>query len=172
MDPQTRPVDRPIKALLPRLHGRQKSYGWTLLELMAVLAISSVLATVAYGSYSSAIERANTTQAIVDIAKIHAALEKFKLNNGDDLPLTLAEIGMDLKDPWGEPYAYLNFDTLPGNSVGPIRKDHNLVPLNTRYDLYSKGRDGESRSPLTAKASRDDIIMANDGSFIGAASDY
>ena len=154
------------------MYRRQGSNGWTLLELIAVVAISGVLATVGYGSYSSAIERAKTTQAIVDIAKIHAALEKFKLNNRDELPLSLAEIGMALNDPWGRPYAYLNFDTLPGNNIGPVRKDRNLVPLNSRYDLYSKGPDGESRSPLTAQTSRDDIIMANDGTFIGAARDY
>jgi hypothetical protein len=31
--------------------------------------------------------------------------------------------------------------------------------------------DGESRSPLTAKASRDDVIYGRDGGFIGRASD-
>jgi len=34
------------------------------------------------------------------------------------------------------------------------------------------GKDGASVPPLTAKASRDDIIRANDGRFIGLASDY
>jgi general secretion pathway protein G len=151
---------------------RPKIDGWTLLELLAVIAISSVLATVAYGSYSGAVQRAKIAQATVDIAKIHAGIEKYRLNHGDELPDSLAEIGLDLKDPWGAPYAYLNFDTLPGNSKGPVRKDHNLVPLNSRYDLYSKGPDGESRAPLTAQASRDDIVLANDGAFIGPASEY
>ncbi len=151
---------------------RPKIDGWTLLELLAAIAISSVLATVAYGSYSSAVQRAKVTQATADIAKIHAGIERYRLNHHDELPDSLAEIGLALKDPWGAPYAYLNFDALPGNSNGPVRKDHNLVPLNSRYDLYSKGPDGESRAPLTAKASRDDIILANDGAFIGAASEY
>ena len=53
-----------------------------------------------------------------------------------------------------------------------VRKDHNLVPLNTDFDLYSMGPDGESASPLTAKASRDDIIRANNGSYIGTATNY
>ncbi len=34
------------------------------------------------------------------------------------------------------------------------------------------GPDGKSVAPLTAKASRDDIVRANDGKFIGEASDY
>jgi general secretion pathway protein G len=53
-----------------------------------------------------------------------------------------------------------------------MRKDRFLVPINTDYDLYSMGKDGRSSPPLTAKASRDDIIRANDGAYIGLASNY
>jgi hypothetical protein len=40
------------------------------------------------------------------------------------------------------------------------------------YDVYSKGPDGESKIPLTAKASHDDIVHANDGAFVGLAEDF
>jgi len=73
-------------------------------------------------------------------------------------------------DPWGNPYQYLNFDTVKG--VGSVRKDRFLVPLNTDYDLYSMGKDGKSQTPLTAAASHDDIVRANDGRYIGLASGY
>jgi len=53
-----------------------------------------------------------------------------------------------------------------------MRKDKNLTPINTYYDLYSTGKDGLSVSPLTAKHSRDDIVRANDGGFIGLATDF
>ena len=56
--------------------------------------------------------------------------------------------------------------------VGEVRKDRNLVPINTDYDLYSAGPDGNSVPPLTAAASRDDIVRANDGRFIGKAEEY
>jgi len=46
------------------------------------------------------------------------------------------------------------------------------VPINSDYDLYSKGPDGLSLKPLTAAPSRDDIVRANNGSFIGIAADY
>ncbi len=46
------------------------------------------------------------------------------------------------------------------------------MPINSRYDLYSVGADGQSTPPLTAKTSRDDIIYANDGGYIGRASGY
>ena len=48
-------------------------------------------------------------------------------------------------------------------------KDRFLVPINSDFDLYSMGKDGKSQMPLTAKDSRDDIIRANDGAYIGLA---
>ena len=47
-----------------------------------------------------------------------------------------------------------------------------MVPINTDFDLYSKGPDGKSATALTAKISQDDIIRANDGQYIGRASEY
>jgi len=38
--------------------------------------------------------------------------------------------------------------------------------------LYSRGKDGDSSGPLSAKASRDDIVRANNGGFIGLGEDY
>jgi general secretion pathway protein G len=34
------------------------------------------------------------------------------------------------------------------------------------------GPDGRSKGPLTAKDSRDDIILAADGAFVGVAADF
>jgi general secretion pathway protein G len=52
------------------------------------------------------------------------------------------------------------------------RKDRFLVPLNTDFDLYSVGRDGESVPPLSAAKSRDDVVRAANGAFIGLASKF
>jgi general secretion pathway protein G len=62
-------------------------------------------------------------------------------------------------------------DDKPAN-MGDVRKDRNLVPINSFFDLYSMGKDGQSRPPLTAPVSQDDVIYANDGAFIGLAEDY
>ena len=59
-----------------------------------------------------------------------------------------------------------------GGQSDRARKDHNLHPLNSDFDLYSMGPDGESQPALTAKASWDDIIRASDGGFVGRASRY
>ena len=68
-------------------------------------------------------------------------------------------------------YQYLNIRSA-GPGLGAVRKDGNLNPLNTDFDLYSTGKDGRSKSPLTAKHSRDDIVRANNGAFFGLAEDY
>ena len=55
---------------------------------------------------------------------------------------------------------------------GNQRKDHNLVPINSDFDLYSMGKDGASAPPLTAASSQDDIIRANNGEYYGYGKDY
>ena len=91
--------------------------------------------------------------------------------NNDKLPDNLNDLGRgNILDPWGNPYQFLNFANVKG--MGQMRKDRNLVPINAHFDLYSMGKDGKSQTPLTAKVSHDDIIRANNGSFIGIASDY
>jgi general secretion pathway protein G len=59
-----------------------------------------------------------------------------------------------------------------GRPIGQLRKDRNLVPINTDFDLFSRGKDGQTNFPLTAQRSRDDIVRANNGGYIGLASDY
>jgi general secretion pathway protein G len=72
-------------------------------------------------------------------------------------------------DIWGNPYQYLRLDP---KDPGTPRKDKWIVPINSDYDLYSMGKDGKSTSPLTANSSRDDIIRASNGSYIGLAANY
>lgn len=150
--------------------GRGASRGFTLLELLFALAVAAVLTTVAVPAYRGYVERSRISAAIADIAGIHLAIQRHVTANYQPPP-DLATVGMAGRlDPWGRQYAYLSFTGLKGK--GPMRKDKNLVPINSQYDLYSMGPDGESVAPLTAKASRDDVILANDGGFIGLASDY
>ena len=134
---------------------------------MAIIATRTGIAVPRYRGMTAAAQRA---KAIADITILDAEIGMFEFTKGR-LPVDLAEINRaGLKDPWGNPYEYLNFAANPGNVK--VRTDHSLVPLNSTYDLYSKGKDGRSASPLTAQASGDDIIRANDGGYIGLASGY
>ena len=151
---------------------RRRSQGFTLAELMLVVAIIAVLAAIAIPSYVRWTAKARMQQVIVDFEAVNAALKIFEFEKGR-MPESLAQVGMDtLEDPWGNPYEYLNVNSSAPETAGKRRKDKNLVPINSDYDLYSLGPDGTSQPPLTAKASQDDIIRANNGGFVGRASDY
>ena len=145
-------------------------HGFTLIELLLVVVIIGALAALAIPNYQRVTERARIVKAIGDIDAIGQSLTEYWLENST-YPPSLADVGWDnLRDPWGNPYQYLDFSQAKGN-LQP-RKDKFLHPLNSTYDLYSMGPDGESKTPLTAKASRDDIIRANDGDYIGVAELY
>jgi general secretion pathway protein G len=143
--------------------------GVTLLELVVALAAAAVLTSLAIPSFRGYIERVRVTRAIGDIGMISLQLYRWQAN-ARVFPATLAEAGLggDI-DPWGRPYVYQRVAGAPNNA---LRKDHNLHPINTDFDLYSRGADGDSVKPLTAAKSRDDVIRANDGSYIGLAANY
>lgn len=146
--------------------------GFTLVELMVVMAILTTIVTVAFPMYRRALQAAETTVAVRGIEELQSKIELFAMTTGS-YPTSLDQLdGAPFVDPWGNPYQFLNFETIKGNGNGQMRKDKFLVPLNTKYDLFSMGPDGKSVSPLTAKDSRDDIVRANDGGFIGVATAY
>ena len=148
-----------------------KGSGFTLIELMAVVAIIGALAALSMPMYAGYVEKIRRGIAIQDIRRIGAALDNFYLEQ-NRYPSSLDELGAYPPDPWGRPYVYLPINTRPAPNRGAVRKDKNLVPLNSDYDLYSLGRDGRSQKPLTAAASRDDIVRAGNGAFIGVATDH
>jgi len=150
----------------------KKKLGFSLLELMMVLAVVGILSVMAVNAYEEYMKKTRQTQAMVDISTIQMHLTNY-YSEKMKYPANLAELNLskDQKtDPWDKPYAYVNFTGMKGQ--GGKRKDKNLVPINSDYDLYSSGPDGISRNPLTAKHSHDDIIRANNGGFIGIAKDY
>ena len=142
------------------------------MEVMAVVMIVSVLSGVGIGKSRRMTERARVVRAIEELRRVSS-----ELTLQDTLPSSLAGIDRGgLLDPWGYPYRYLPFPppARDGSRLHPqgARKDRFLVPINSRFDLYSVGRDGLTTPPLTAANSRDDVVVANDGGYIGLASGY
>lgn len=149
----------------------ERGRGFTLIEIMIVVAILSTLSAIALPAYSRYVEKARITKAIAEIKILSLEIDVYGTDHGGLLPTTLNDIGRaGLMDPWGNPYQYLNYATVHGS--GKIRKDRFLHPLNSDYDLYSMGKDGKSQAPLTAHDSQDDVIRASDGRFIGLAANY
>ena len=154
---------------------RPNAGGFTLIEVAIGVLIVGILTVIAVPAYQNYMTRNKETTAISDIKVIEIRIKAFSLENGDVPPPDLASLNagssLPLLDPWGNPYVYLKIFGSPGN-LPQARRDHNLVPINSDFDLYSMGPDGDSMKPLTGLRSRDDIIRANDGAFIGKASTY
>ena len=144
--------------------------GLSLIELVLALAIVSILAGIATAAYRGYVTEARVSTVITDLRNIAVVLDDLAMDGS--LPDSLDQVQISMTDPWGNPYQYLRIAGAGRGIAGRARKDHELVPLNTDYDLYSSGPDGRSRSPLTARASRDDIVRANNGGFFGLAEDY
>jgi len=117
--------------------------GFTLIELMIVIVILGLLATVIVPRILNRPEQARRVKAKIDIANIGSALALFKTDTGrfpttsEGLEVLVSNPGikgyssdgyldkMPL-DPWGNKYVYI--------SPGVHNKD---------YDLQSYGKDGE-----------------------------
>lgn len=118
--------------------------GFTLIELMIVVVILGLLATIVMPRILSRPEQARRAKAKIDIRNIESALALFKTDTGrfpttsEGLALLVSDPGIRgynsdgyldkvPLDPWGNQYIYI--------SPGVHGKD---------YDLVSYGKDGES----------------------------
>lgn len=149
---------------------RRACAGFTLVEILIAVAIVAILGALAQGAYKRYRDRVMVAQAVADIGAIAASIKRYEID-ARAFPQSLAEVGAGSRlDPWGRPYQYIDLATMKGN--GKARKDKKLAPLNTDFDLYSLGKDGESKAPLVTPVSRDDVVRARDGQFIGLAQDF
>ncbi len=105
---------------------------------MVTIGIVALIAAIGLPSYISYKQKAYVAAATMDILTIATAINRYNTINNSPPP-DLTAIGLDTTlDPWGHPYVYLSFTGLTGK--GQMRKDKNLVPINTQYDLYSLAR--------------------------------
>jgi general secretion pathway protein G len=138
--------------------------GFTLVELLVVVAIMSTLAAIAVYHYRVFIAQTQGIRAKSDIEAIAKLIDAFYEDNGR-YPDSLDELeGGPFIDPWGNPYQFVNIATAHHKYW---RRDRNNKPINTCYDLWSNGPDGDFGTQIRGEKSRDDIIRAWDGLFIG-----
>lgn len=123
---------------------RQKRQGFTLVELMVVIVIIGLLATVVAINVLPSQDRAMVGKAKADISVLEQAIETYRLDNltfPDDLQgLVAAPSGLAQperyrqggyvrrlpEDPWGNPYQYRRQSAHGG-----------------QFDVYSLGADGK-----------------------------
>jgi len=123
---------------------RHNKKGFTLLELMIVVVILGLLATIIMPRILNRPEQARHTKAVVEIKNIESALALFKTDTGSfptisqGLAVLVSNTGIQgynpdgyldrvPLDPWGNPYIYIS----PGVH-------------GKYYDLVSLGKDGEN----------------------------
>ena len=123
-----------------------RSSGFSLIEVMVVLLIIGIMASMVAPQILGNQEEAQLKKAAVDIQQMESALEMYKLRNNrfptteqglealvtaptiDPIPRNYPEGGFIKRlpeDPWGNPYQFMS----PGE-MGD-------------YDIYSNGPDGE-----------------------------
>jgi len=148
------------------------------IELIVVLGMIAALTITGTRVYSHFIDKARNTRAIGEIRVLEKEILEFWQTN-DLLPDTLGELGRAAtQDPWKTPYQYINFDTTPDSEEKRRTKGNRGRgrgggdPLNDDFDLFSNGKDRMTAPVLTESTSKDDIVRANDGGYIGLASEY
>ena len=158
----------------------RRQCGITLVEVVLALAILGIIVGIAMPTLEENRRKIERSEVLAEMFEISNAIDQFFYDN-TSYPDSLDQVQMqDRVDSWGNPYQYLRINGAAGGGekgkgkggLGGVRKDKNLVPINTDYDLYSMGPDGRSVGPLTAKHSRDDIVRANNGGYLGVAEGY
>ncbi len=142
---------------------------FTLVELMLVVVALALLTTMSMSSYQKFTDRARNAQAASDIREIDAMITRFYTQNSR-YPANLGEIAVSKKDPWKRDYMYVDFSKLDDDSTK--RKDGNLQPINSDYDLFSKGKDGATIKKINIAPGADDIVRGRNGNYVGLGKDY
>ena len=85
--------------------------GITLVELMIVVAILAILASIAVPAYRSSLTIARVQKCKQELRTMSNDVDVFHATQGS-LPLSLEEVGNGRRsDPWGQPYVFLIFQT-------------------------------------------------------------
>lgn len=102
---------RPVPLPVP---GRNEEEGFTLVEMMVVIVIIGLLATIVIINVMPAAERASLTKAKADIATLEQGIEMYRLRNmryptNDEGLQALVSDNVVRRlpnDPWNHPYVY------------------------------------------------------------------
>ena len=104
--------------------GKKREEGFTLVEMMVVLVIIGLLATVVIINVLPATDRAARTRVQADLSTLEQAIEMYRLEN---LRYPTTDEGLAVlspnyvrrlpNDPWNSPYVYVS----PGPNGAPFR---------------------------------------------------
>ncbi len=70
----------------------KKRYGFTLIEMLLVLAIIAIIATFAIPQVGKYINKANKTKLIAAVSELNTTSTSWSVENGGNIPTSMAEI--------------------------------------------------------------------------------
>lgn len=125
-----------------------RNNGFTLIELMVVVAIIGILAVIVYPSYQSNLRKAKRNDAIEALLRIQVEQEKWRISDTDYA--TLAELGnpvtadgyYDITIPVNTTTGYTIRATATGDQLNDNAQGESCSPLEI---VVSAG--GESKTP-------------------------
>jgi len=142
--------------------------GFTVAETLIATALLAFTVDAALARISTQIEQTRIERAKDEITHIGAEIEVYRARH-HELPGSLTDLDSAVPlDPWAHPYEYVNFDA--HGTVG--QRTFEGLPINSDYDLYSRGADGRTDVNLRSETAHDDIVRARDGAYVGPASDF
>ncbi|MGB5878573.1 MAG: hypothetical protein WBH85_00970 [Thermoanaerobaculia bacterium] len=150
------------------MYGR--GLGLTAVEILIVLALMGTLTAMAVPNFFRSIQESAKKRVIVDLQTLQFQIDLYERMN-EQLPESLDDVGGGVRlDHWGYTYRYMP-STHP-RWTSEHKRDVHQKPLNSDYDLYSIGPDGLTHKNLNNPDTFDDIVRAEDGFFLGPASEY
>jgi len=158
-----------------RQNRKKAQTGFTLIELMIVIVIMGILATLLVPKIMNAPDQAKRTAAKADIKTIESALKLYKIDTGN-YPTT--EQGLEAlirkpdtppvpkrwrdggylegdavpKDPWGNPYYYTaSSSSGTGSLSGSSGRDYEIISYGNDGQPGGTGKDADISSADIAK---------------------
>ena len=129
---------------MQKIEVRQLSKGFTLIEIMVVVVIIGLLATLIVPNVIGQGDAARVTAAQIDIRAIGNALDLYRLNNSH-YPSTEQGLEALVNKPAGfpEPRSWGPEPYLKKLPTDPWGTEFIYIKDGFRYDLYSFGADGQ-----------------------------
>jgi prepilin-type N-terminal cleavage/methylation domain-containing protein len=140
------------------LKGRKhhNAWGFTIIELMIVVAILGIIAGIGIPTYRNYLEKAKIVTAVAEIKMIMTHIEAYR-STQMELPADLSTVGFqDFVDPWGNPYQYVNLEAGGSVALGPSFASAKQEAKVTVY---------ENRNPNGWSAARANGLYAAGGFF-------